>query len=275
MTQDRGDSSLQALLDHAELALQSGDPEVALTSCQQALELDARSEEALFLMGEAYRDLGVIDGALESYRRCVLVDPRRAEAWAALGTMHLFLLQLEEARRALNRALREDPGNPEAWYARGLLRERREDWEGADRDLARAARLDSATYPFPVALSDQDLEEAVEEVLGTLHSTLREYLANVAILVEEVPSEEILRQYDPPLSPGELLGYFSGHSLLERSIEDPWSHLPAAILLFRRPLQRYAQSHEQLIRELRTTIYHEVGHFLGLEEEDLEERGLE
>jgi predicted Zn-dependent protease with MMP-like domain len=189
--------------------------------------------------------------------------------------MHLFLLELEEARRALNRALREDPGNPEAWYARGLLRERSEDWEGADRDLARAARLDPSTYPFPATLSDEQLEAAVEEVLGSLHPTLQEYLANVAILVEEVPSVEILRQFDPPLSPGELLGYFSGHSLLERSTVDPWSHLPAAILLFRRPLQRYAQTREQLIRELRTTIYHEVGHFLGLEEEDLEARGLE
>jgi predicted Zn-dependent protease with MMP-like domain len=275
MTQDPGDGSLKALLEHAELALQSGDPEVALTSCQQALELDARSGDALFLMGDAYRDLGVVDGALESYRRCVLADPRRADAWAALGTMHLFLLELEEARRALNRALREDPGNPEAWYARGLLRERSEDWEGADRDLARAARLDPSTYPFPATLSDEQLEAAVEEVLGSLHPTLQEYLANVAILVEEVPSVEILRQFDPPLSPGELLGYFSGHSLLERSTVDPWSHLPAAILLFRRPLQRYAQTREQLIRELRTTIYHEVGHFLGLEEEDLEARGLE
>ncbi len=262
-------------LEHADLALQSGDPEAALESCLQALLLEPRNDEALFLLAEAHRELGDIEGALESYRRCVLAQPQRADAWTALGTMHLFLLQLEEARRTLNRAIREDPGNPEAWYARALLRERREDWEGADRDMARAARLDPTTYPFPVLLTDEDLEAAIEEVLGTLHPTLRDYLANVAILVEEVPSEEILRQYDPPLSPGELLGYFSGHSLLERSIEDPWSHLPAAILLFRRPLQRYAQDREQLVKELRTTIYHEVGHFLGLEEDDLEDRGLE
>ncbi len=263
------------LLEHAELALQSGDPEVALASCQQVLAMDEKNDSAMFLQGEAYRDLGSTEGALECYRRCVLAAPRRAEAWAALGTMHLFVLELEEARRALNRAIREDPGNPDAWYARGLLRERREDWEGADRDLARAARLDPGTYPFPVELSDEDLDTAVEEVVTSLHPNLQEYLANVAILVEEVPSEEVLRQYDPPLSPGELLGYFSGHSLMERSVEDPWSHLPAAIVLFRRSLQRYAQSREQLIKELRTTIYHEVGHFLGLDEGDLAARGLE
>jgi predicted Zn-dependent protease with MMP-like domain len=112
-------------------------------------------------------------------------------------------------------------------------------------------------------------------VLESLHPSLQEYLANVAILVEEIPSDEILSQYDPPVSPGELLGYFSGASLMDRSVEDPWSHLPSAIILFRRCLQRYAQSHEQLIEELSTTIYHEVGHFLGLDEEDLKERGLE
>jgi predicted Zn-dependent protease with MMP-like domain len=272
---DPGAPSAEELLEHAELALRSGDPEAAMASCQQALLAEPRNDQALFLLGECYREIGSIDGALESYRRCVLAAPHRGDAWAALGTMHLFLLELEEARRSINRAIREDPGNPEAWYARGLLRERREDWEGADRDLARAARLDPATYPFPVPLSDEELEAAVEEVLESLHPSLREYLTNVAILVEEVPSEEILRQYDPPLSPGELLGFFSGHSLLERSMEDPWSHLPAAIVLFRRPLQRYAQDHEQLIRELRVTLYHEVGHFLGLDEDELEERGLE
>ncbi len=279
MSADRSEpadeSSTTALLEHAELSLQAGDPASAVASCQEALALDARNPEALFLLGEAFRDMSQVEPALDSYRRCVLADPQRGDAWAALGTMHLYMLQLEEAKRALNRAIREDPGNPEAWYGRGLLRERRDDFDGADRDLARAARLDPMSYPFPIGLGDEELERAIEEVLGSLHPTLREYLANVAILVEEVPSEEILRHYDPPLSPGELLGYFSGHSLLERSVEDPWSHLPAAILLFRRPLQRFARDHEQLVDELRTTIYHEVGHFLGLEEEDLEQRGLE
>lgn len=269
------ESGIDQLLDHAELSLEAGDPEAAMESCREALELQPRHADALFLLGEGYRELGAYDEALESYRRAVLSDPHHGEAWTALGSVHLLLVQIEEARRALHRAIREDPENPEAWYARALVRERTSDFSGADRDLARAARLDPAGYPFPVPLEDAELEAAVDEVLGSLHPSLQEYLANVAILVEEIPSEEILRQYDPPVSPGELLGYFSGSSMLERSVEDPWSHLPSAIILFRRGLQRYAQTHEQLIEELSTTIYHEIGHFLGLEEEDLRERGLE
>ena len=64
-------------------------------------------------------------------------------------------------------------------------------------------------------------------------------------------------------------------SLQERSLENPWSNLPGAIVLFRRNLSRYARNREELLDELRVTIFHEVGHFLGLDEEDLEKRGLD
>lgn len=119
------------------------------------------------------------------------------------------------------------------------------------------------------------MEHVVEQAVTGLHASLKEYLQNVAILLDEVPKEDVLRQYDPPMPPGELLGYFSGYSLMERSVENPWSNLPSAIVLFRRNLQRYARNRDHLIEELRTTLYHEVGHFLGLDEEDLKERGLE
>jgi predicted Zn-dependent protease with MMP-like domain len=115
----------------------------------------------------------------------------------------------------------------------------------------------------------------VTEAISELHPTLQEYLKNVAIMLEEVPDDDILRQYDPPASPLELLGYFSGHSLMERSENDPWSGLPGTIVLYRRNLERHARSHEELVHELRITLFHEVGHFLGLDEEDLEERGLD
>ncbi len=272
---DAVSSTVEELIEHVELALQAGDPGTAMESCQQALMLAPRNPDVLFLLGECCRDLGDLEGAQDAYRRCVLADPKRALAWAALGGILLYHSQLEEARRALHRAIREDAGLADAWYARGLLRERCGDFDGADRDLARAARLDPEGFPFPPPLSDEDLERGVEEVLTSLHPNLQEYLANVAILVEDIPSEEILGQYDPPIPPGELLGYFSGHGLMDRSLEDPWSHLPSAIILFRRNLQRYAQTHEQLVEELKTTLYHEVGHFLGLDEEQVKDRGLE
>jgi len=263
------------LLDLAWDALEAEDLEAALQHCEQALSLAPRDAEAWFCMGECRMEGRDPARALDAFRRAVLADPTHADAWVSLGNLQFMLLQLEEARRAFNRALREDPDNAEAWYGRALLRERRQDWDGADRDLARAARLDPETWPFPLSLTDEDLEKAVEDAVRKLHPSLRAYIANVAILVDEVPSDEVLSQYDPPIWPGELLGYFTGYSLMERSNEDPWSQLPSSIVLFRRNLQRFASDRDTLVEELRTTIYHEVGHFLGLDEDDLKERGLE
>jgi predicted Zn-dependent protease with MMP-like domain len=56
---------------------------------------------------------------------------------------------------------------------------------------------------------------------------------------------------------------------------DPWSHFPSAIVLFQKNLERFATSRADLIEQIGVTLIHEVGHFLGLDEEELYERGLD
>ena len=56
---------------------------------------------------------------------------------------------------------------------------------------------------------------------------------------------------------------------------DPWSHFPSGIVLYQKNLERLVRSREELLREIGVTLVHEVGHFLGLDEEELWERGLE
>ena len=50
---------------------------------------------------------------------------------------------------------------------------------------------------------------------------------------------------------------------------DPWTHLPSSIVLFQRNLERFARSRAELIEEIGVTLVHEVGHFLGLDEDEL------
>ena len=72
----------------------------------------------------------------------------------------------------------------------------------------------------------------------------------------------------------DLLGLFVGPNCAE-GVEsgDP---LPPEILLFLENLWDYADGDEEIFREeVRVTYYHELGHYLGLEEDDLEDRGLE
>lgn len=269
----------ETLLDDAEAAIAEGRFEDAESVCRRVLVSAPRHAEAHYLLGESLRDQGRLEEAEGAYRFIALsaesTGPLLSSAWGGLSAVLTDQLRWDEANKAANRALREDSTNAEAYWVRGVLRERRGDTSGSGRDFLRSWRLDPMGYPLPVPLDDETVDEVVQDCLNDLHPSLREYLRNVAIVVEDVPSEELLRHFDPPAYPTQILGFFSGASLMERSLWDPWSNLPGAIVLFRRNLERYASDRQTLLEELRITLFHEVGHFLGLDEEDLEDRGLD
>lgn len=270
------DEQIEELLDEAEAMLDSAQPDSALALCSRALRVDPEHPGALFVQGDCLRATGQLGEALAAYRAAALARPDHADSWASLALTAYELLDLKEATRALHRALRQDPRSAQAWWVRAALREWRGDLAGADRALCHAAWLDPVNYPVPPNLSDDEIEEIVEDTLMSLPEGIRSYLSNTAIQLEELPSRAILEQYDPPASPMGMLGYFSGPNLMERGEGfTPWSNLPASIVLFRRNLRRYATDRDVLIEELHITLLHEVGHFLGLDEDDLEARGLD
>ena len=103
---------------------------------------------------------------------------------------------------------------------------------------------------------------------------MRRYLSNVAITVEDLPDPEELLASDPPHSPT-ILGIFRGAPLGEKASMNPWSHFPSSIVLYQRNLERVVRTREELVQEIGVTLVHEVGHFLGLDEDQLWERGLD
>lgn len=95
--------------------------------------------------------------------------------------------------------------------------------------------------------------------------------AEVPVVMMARPTKAMVR--DDGLDP-DLLGLFVGPNCAE-GLEggDP---LPPEILLFLDNLWDYAEGDEELFREeVRVTYFHELGHYIGLEESDLEDRGLE
>jgi predicted Zn-dependent protease with MMP-like domain len=270
----RSSADVEVTLDLAEQALDEGDAAHALALCEQILALDANNVDATFLSAECVRSLGALDEAELRYRKVLRLEPTHAAGWCGLASTLFDQLKFDEARNAITRAIRADSLLPDAYHWRGLLRERRGDEDGAQRDFHRAHRLDPEGFPRPVTLDDATVEAVVSEAIATLHPSIREYLTEVAIVLEDVPDEDVCRAFDPPMPPAEILGFFSGSSLAERSSGNAWSSVPPTIVLFRRNLERVASDHERMVEELRVTVFHEIGHFLGLDEDDLEERAL-
>lgn len=269
------DPETERILDLAEDALDRGEVDAALTYCDQVLGRKPDHPGALYLSAEAYHELGEFAEAEQRYRRCTLLVPEHPLSWSGLAVALFDQLRYDESVAMATRALRVDDANAEAYYVRALRRERSGDERGAARDYRRAWRLDPERFPAPVTLDDATIEAVVTEAIAAIHESVRAALANVPILLEELPSDEVCRSFDPPRSPTDIVGLFSGASLMERSTEDPWSHLPATITLYRKNLQRLAFDRERLLDEIRVTLLHEIGHYLGLSEEDLEARGLE
>ena len=143
----------------------------------------------------------------------------------------------------------------------------------AAREHATEARaLDPVAFPPPLELTDAEFQAIVERSLKELPGVFRRKLDEVPVLVDDLPRREILTAQDPPLPP-DLLGLFVGRSLLERGHLD-LPGVPEAIYLFRRNLLRSCADREELGREVRTTVRHEVAHLLGFDEEQMDDLDL-
>ncbi|HAV62467.1 MAG TPA: hypothetical protein DCY13_08900 [Verrucomicrobiales bacterium] len=105
-------------------------------------------------------------------------------------------------------------------------------------------------------------------VIEGLPAALREAALKVPLVLERVPTDN---QIADGLEP-DLLGLFVGP---EYSDQEAHGSLPPQILLFLENLWDFAEEAEDTFREeVRTTYLHELGHYLGLDEDDLDERGL-
>jgi len=120
-------------------------------------------------------------------------------------------------------------------------------------------------------ISRQEFEAAVEGAIEMIPEMFRAQLNNMTIAVEDRPSQDLLQEMDMP--PGEtLFGVFTGVPLPERSVTEPPIY-PDVILIFREPLMAACHSIGELEEEIAITVFHEVAHYLGLDEERLEELG--
>jgi len=235
------------------LAHRPGHPDLKIVDAAVALD-----------EGEPRRALEALEGAERSADPALYFHLRAV----ALFELARFAKAREDAQRAL--AIHPDLAEAHDLIARAL--EHLGDREHAAEHAAEARAIDPEAYPPPLEVDDETFDALVRESLDELPEEVRRRLSEWPVVVEPLPRLELLTAEDPPLSP-DLLGLFVGRDLLHAGVgELPTG--PGAIYLFRRNLLRVCADRDELKREVRITVQHEVGHLLGLDEDDLERWGL-
>ncbi|MEM1203104.1 MAG: metallopeptidase family protein [Acidobacteriota bacterium] len=115
-------------------------------------------------------------------------------------------------------------------------------------------------------VTPEEFDALVQRAMDQLPEEFAELLENIVVVVEEEPEPEILREmgFGPD---EELLGLYRGVPLTER--ETGYFSLPDQVSLYRGPLLRICRDRRELIREVRDTLVHELGHYFGLSDEEM------
>jgi predicted Zn-dependent protease with MMP-like domain len=112
-------------------------------------------------------------------------------------------------------------------------------------------------------------ERLVEEALREIPKRFRSEMKNVAVVVEDEPSQELLEEME--IEPGDtLFGLYQGTPLPERS----WAfgnNLPDRISIYQRPTEEACETEDDIRDCVAETVIHEFGHYFGMSEDEIEE----
>lgn len=275
---------IAAHLNRAELLIEEfGEHEQALLRCDALLEgspdlpqLDRMIEaEVYYLKSKAFFYLDNLPGALFLVRRALRSAGDVGIYRAFEGQILFELSDLEAAKQCLERAIAIDPDSGHALYHLGLVLERMNLEDAAAEAFARADAVDPDHYPRPFVLHAERFLELIQRSINNLPRSIREVLGDVEVAVQDFPSQELIDRenvspqilgiYEGPLAEGEE----SKAKASARAVRNP-----GRLTLFKKNLEKVCRDEADFAAQIQLTIKHEVGHYLGLDSEDLERLGL-
>jgi predicted Zn-dependent protease with MMP-like domain len=119
----------------------------------------------------------------------------------------------------------------------------------------------------PPRLSKAEFEKLVEKAIAELPEEFRSRIENVVIAVEDEPTDEDYELTDTP-DDEDLFGIYRGAMRTEMTW-DMLPGLPPQVVVFRGPILRNTETSREAVREIRDTIVHELGHYFGLEDDEM------
>ncbi|MEM6571015.1 MAG: metallopeptidase family protein [Planctomycetota bacterium] len=264
----RDESVADPAVEAAWNALDHGEPENALTEAGRVGDPGQRAE----LEAHAYLALGLLDaasGAIERVRE--QYGDEDVVTCELDGELALARWELGSALEAFT-ALAEVERDSRTWQRLALLHDHMGRHDRAHQLLVEASGFDP-DHPAPIRVPEATFDGVVERALASLRPEFARRLENVRIVREPVPFQELRGREHIDVVHPDLLGLFVGPTIHDLS-EDASGELPPTIYLFQRNLERMVASEEELAEEIRVTLFHEIGHLLGLDEDEVASMGL-
>jgi len=251
------------------------DADAALVTIEAAFAfIDEEEElvEAIYLKAEtliALDQLGSAREALAELATSAIDDPELAFDLAEL------CLTAEDGAAALRwveiarKAEPEDVSlEADTLHLIGRVHELNNEREAMIVAWQKVRTLDLAAPSGELSITEDEIEKIALAALAELPENIRKHLERVPILIDDIPSEDIVADgWDP-----RLLGIFQGTPLPEDVVGG--SPTITTILLFKKNLERSCTDEAHLAEEIRITVLHETAHYFGLDDDDLEKIGL-
>lgn len=249
-----------------------GDADAALDTVEAAFDFiddEADLVEAICVKTEALLARDEPVAARETLAELATSVIDDADLALDLGELALAAEDPAAALRFIEIARKADPEiEADALHAIGRVHEVTGERDKMIEAWKQVRTLDLAAPPGKVHVTEDEVERIAAATLEELPANIRERLANVPIMIDTVPSEDIVADgYDP-----RMLGFFQGVPMPEDGGAQP---TVTNILLFKTNLERSATDEEHLAEEIRITVLHETAHYFGLDEDDLVAIGLD
>ena len=125
-----------------------------------------------------------------------------------------------------------------------------------------------------VELTDEQFEEAVQDAIDSIPDRFLGEFDNVAILLADEPEDEDFEGDGYYTEEGDLLGLYDGIALTDRG---DWygagDDYPDTITIFKGPHERLSDDPAEVLEEIRKTVIHEVAHYFGMDEDQVDAMG--
>ena len=117
-------------------------------------------------------------------------------------------------------------------------------------------------------ISSETFAALVQQAVADLPPPYAKLMESIAVVVEEEPPEDILRDLGLD-EKDDLLGLYQGQSLADDSFFRPGGEPPPRISIYRGPILRICESPEEVVQEVYDTVVHELGHHVGLDDDKM------